>query len=194
MIPLSQNRDVNIDILNRLDDESLVKICQLSEDADEICMREDFWKRRVFTKFSYIPIEILREGKGDQNWSSYYINDLIKVHPSHVIGYAGDGRLDLVMIAVDQGANVHEYHELALGLASGEGHLEVVKYLVSQGADIHALGDSAIRNAIESGHLEVVKYLVGIGADVDFDELYYNIKIARKRGHSDVVEYIQSVL
>ena len=106
MLRLTGNRDIDIDLLNRLDDRELVMSCQKNPDADRICMDQDFWQRRVFTKFGFVPAEILRKYKGDRNWSTYYIDDLKKVDPKLLTGYAIRGRLDLVMVAVQKGADV----------------------------------------------------------------------------------------
>jgi ankyrin repeat protein len=79
---------------------------------------------------------------------------------------AADGRLDVVMTLIEQGANIHAYDDEALREAAENGHLDVVKYLVEHGADIDACEGCALCWAAENGHLNIVKYLVAQGADL----------------------------
>ena len=157
-------KDLDIKILNELEDKDLVSYCQTNKQADNICKDQNFWLNRILIRFPYLSLDILKKYKGDRDWSEYYIKDLRKI-----IGYclnktlrdeSKKGRLDHVIIAVNQGANIHAYNDWAVISASINGHIDVVRYLVNEGANIHARDDYAIRLASYNGHLEVVKYLL----------------------------------
>ena len=60
--------DVDIEILNNLDDDSLESVCLTNEQAADLCRKDEVWERR-FTK--YFP------GKGEEKptdvtWKDYY--------------------------------------------------------------------------------------------------------------------------
>ncbi len=61
---------------------------------------------------------------------------------------------------VQDGADIHERDDYALGVAALNGHLDVVKYLVQNGADIHARDDYMLRNVIHSGIVDYLKSIV----------------------------------
>ena len=72
-------KDVDRKILNELEDKDLVKACQVSKQADDICNDQTFQMNRVFNRFGYVGGDILRKNKGDRSWSEYYIQDLRKI-------------------------------------------------------------------------------------------------------------------
>ena len=127
---LTGNRDIDMTILNKLEDVDLVNACQTNKVADEICNDQTFWMNRVLSRFN-VPIEILREYKGNRSWSEYYIYDLRLITPNSLIESSLIGRLDQVMIAVSLGADIHTYDK-ALIRASLRGHLPVVQYLAER--------------------------------------------------------------
>ena len=149
---LTGNKNIDIKILNELEDVDLVKFCQVNKQANSICGDQVFWMNRVFNRFGYVGGNILRKYKG-KSWSEYYI-DLIKYKRGsdkegvnkhtvneYLIEGSKNGRLDQVIIALKNGANIHADNDIALRLASENGHLEVVKYLVENRANIHADND-----------------------------------------------------
>ena len=140
---LTGNKNIDIKILNELEDVDLVKFCQVNKQANSICKDQVFWMNRVFNRFGYVGGNILRKYKGNKSWSKYYI-DLIKYkrdNKKYVNEYlmegSENGRLDQVIIALKNGADIHADNDDALRWASKNGHLEVVKYLVENGANIH---------------------------------------------------------
>ncbi len=193
---LTGNKDVDRKILNNLEDKDLVNLCQTNKKANSLCNDQVFWMNRVFQKFGYVGGEILRQNKKDRTWSEYYIKDLRKINSTNAQEYLHvgslNGRLDKVIIALKNDADIHAVSDWALRLASEKGHLEVVKYLVSQGADIHALYDWALRLASEKGQLEVVKYLVSQGAYIHVGD-DYALRLASRYGNLEVVKYLVSV-
>ena len=144
---LTGNKNIDIKILNELEDVDLVKFFQVNKQGNSICEDQVFWMNRVFNRFGYVSGNILRKYKGNKSWSEYYI-DLIKYkrdNKKYVNKYltkgSKNGRLDQVIIALKNGANIHAQNDKALRRASKNGHLEVVKYLVENKANIHAKND-----------------------------------------------------
>ena len=192
---LTGNKNLDFKILNELNDVDLVKVCQTNRQANELCNNQTFWLNRIRLKFPYLGIDVLRRYKGDRNWSQYYIEYLRQVTPTNaqykLKEGARNGRLDLVIIAVNKGVDVRADIESAVKWAIQFGHLEVVKYLVGLGADIRANNDEAVRLASYYGHLEVVKYLVSQGADIRADN-DFGINHASLHGYLEVVKYLVS--
>ncbi len=197
---LTGNKDVDRKILNNLEDEDLINICQVNKKAQSICNDQVFWMNRVFLRFGYVGGDVLRANKGtDRTWSEYYIKDLRKINSTNSNKYldtgSNQGRLDQVIISLKNGANIHSQFDGALRWASYYGHIEVVKYLVElkpDGADIHAESDVALRSASSNGHLDIVKYLVELkpdGANIHADN-DVALRSASSNGHLDIVKYL----
>ena len=190
---LTGNKNVDIKILGELEDKDLANIYQVNKKSNEICNDPGFWLNRILIKFPYLDIDILKRYKNNKTWSQYYINDLIKINPSNaqdeLINWSKYGRLDLVIVALNKGADICSEYNSAVRWASGNGHLDVVKYLAERGADIHDYDDLTLRWAGKSGHLDVVKYLVENGADPRADS-DYGMVLASMNGHLEVVKYL----
>ena len=62
MLPI---KDLNIEILNRLDDKSLGRMCQVNPDIKKICDDDNFWRNRIWSIYgkdiSKYPSETYRE-------------------------------------------------------------------------------------------------------------------------------------
>jgi len=199
------NKDLNYKLFNQLDDKNLVSVCSINKESRKIYTDQNFWLQRILSKFNYIPLEVLRKNKGDRKWSEYYINDLREVDDKnkayYLIEESKNGRLDLVMISMFLGANIHDY---ALMWASQYGHLEIVKFLINKGANIHANDDEALRLASanihanddetlrlasDNGRLDVVKFLVDKGANIHARD-DTALRWSSEYGHLDVVKYL----
>ena len=131
---LTGNKDVDRKILNELNDEDLVRVCQVNKKSNEFCNNDQvFWMNRVFDRYGYVGNDVLKRYKKDRSWSEYYIQDLRKINKNNSQNYLieSNGRLDLVIISLKNGADIHTQYDDALKLSSQNGHLEVVKYLKS---------------------------------------------------------------
>ena len=188
-------RDLDFKILNKLDDNDLVNVCKTNKQANNLCDDQGFWLQRIMIKFPYLGIDVLKKYKQNRSWSQYYIEDLRTITPSNantkLITASKSGRLDQVIIAVNNGADIHARNDESLRYASIHGHLDAVKYLISQGADIHARDNYSLRMASVSGYLDVVKYLVEQGADIHALN-DYSLRMASDYGHLEVVKYLVS--
>ncbi len=196
---LTGNKDVDRKILNNLEDEDLVNVCQVNKKAQSLCNDQVFWMNRVFLKFGYVGGNILRKHKKDRSWSEYYIKDLRKINRTNADGYLGNGtyngRLDHVIISLNIGANIHRHNDDALRYSSRRGHLDIVRYLVElkpDGSNIHRHNDEALRASSRNGHLDVVKYLVELKPDGANIHAMNDaaLRFASRHGHLEVVKYL----
>ncbi len=189
-------KDTDRIILNKLNDKDLLSICSTNKSWRNFCNTDQtFWMNRIYNKFPYLSSDIINKYRNDKTWSEYYI-DLRRINKNHkqqrLYDASKNGRLDLVMIALNEGANIHADDDWALGLAAYYDQLDVVKYLVEKGANIHAQDERALRGAAEYGQLDVVKYLVERGANIHAqDDLA--LGWAARNGHQDVVDYLKSL-
>ncbi len=85
---------------------------------------------------------------------------------------AYDGRLDILRLLLDAGADLKSPDGWALQTAAGEGHQDVVQELLDRGAEVNALTTNenfpcgtALQAATESGREEIVKLLLQRNAD-----------------------------
>ena len=183
-------KDVDINILNKLEDKDLVNICQTNKKADEICKDEGFWLQRIFTKFPYLTIDILKEYKGVRSWSDYYIYDLrrfsLKKYPNVKLTNAlKNGRLDQVIILLNRGA----WFNNMVSIASANGQLNIVKYLIEKVKNTRDQINGAFMHAVQLGYLDIIKYLIEKGADIN--ALWgFALRRASENGHLAVVKYL----
>jgi beta-lactamase regulating signal transducer with metallopeptidase domain len=129
---------------------------------------------------------------------------------SPLIGAAREGRLAVVGLLLERGADPNlavEGDGNPLIMAAREGHLDVVTLLLDKGAQVDMIvpaDENALIQASGEGHLEVVKLLVSRGANVNaraWAEAAYErpggewrtpLSMARKGGHTPVVEFLQN--
>lgn len=110
-----------------------------------------------------------------------HINDSILKMASKI------GRYDMVVYAIESGADVHSSSDYAIRTASENGHFEIVKYLLQHDADQHAENNYAIIMASQNGYFEIIELLHN-GAD---KQAKINaIKMAAIRGHYKIVELL----
>jgi ankyrin repeat protein len=75
------------------------------------------------------------------------------------------GDLSVVKECLKQGADIHDWNNLALRWAARGGYLEVVKYLIEKGAYIHARDDESLWCAARNRHLQIVTHLRKVAGD-----------------------------
>ena len=86
MKALTKTKDTDIEILNRMDDTTLINFCHANSETLQFCNNnQQFWLNRIISKYYStsmlynIPLTILKEYKGNREWSEYYIGDLRKI-------------------------------------------------------------------------------------------------------------------
>lgn len=69
-------RDLDLEILSKLDDEELGKICSANKYFRELCKNEDFWRNRTVQKFGkYLgSVETMNNYRSKNTWRTYYIH------------------------------------------------------------------------------------------------------------------------
>jgi ankyrin repeat protein len=216
MSKLSGIRDLDREILCKIDDIDLLNTCSIDRYTWFTVCDDSFLKRRLLKKYP----EIARYKKKTESWKQFfsraihYISKMKEKYNydysfgnfavqcdllnSHVINdtllYRSSerGELALVIWSLKLGADIHYNYESALGLAIESGHLDIVKYLVENGANFKSLNSYQLGNAVEKGHLEIVKYLVEIGSDI---HAYHDLalRLASSHGHLEIVKYLVEV-
>ena len=190
---LTGDKNLDFVILNKLEDNDLVNLCQTNQHANALCNNQTFWLNRIMIKFPYLGLDLLKHYKGDRDWSQYYIKDLRQITTTNAqekLNYASmSGRLDHIAIAFNKGADITYENDRPVRWSSENGYLDVVKYLAGLGANIRAANNYSIRRASLKGHLDVVKYLVGLGANTRaWDN--QSVRWASKYGHLEVVKFL----
>jgi hypothetical protein len=72
-------RDIDVEILNRLDDRDLISFCSTDKYAKSICDLETFWQRRTLQTFrKYLSLETILNFKNNKLWIQYYI-EIVKI-------------------------------------------------------------------------------------------------------------------
>ena len=67
-------RDLDIEILNRLEDKDLISFCSADKYAKTICDSETFWQRRTIERYGkYLTLDVMKKFKNDNTWAEYYI-------------------------------------------------------------------------------------------------------------------------
>ena len=120
--------------------------------------------------------------------------------PLHWAVIAG---IDFVRTLVENGAKINEFSSVDFNLpindAIRRGNIEIVRYLISHGADVNIQDNKgmtplhyAVRNR---GDIEIVKLLVQHGASwsIRNDKGTSAIKLARKYGRTDIIEYFNEL-
>lgn len=114
------------------------------------------------------------------------------------------GRLELVRLLLDQGANVNRvgtrWGESALSVAAGEGYLGIASLLLENGANVNYIPDKEIdRTCLEcaarSGRIDMLQMLLNAGVAVSGSWSYrYEraVKLAGENGHLAAARMLKS--
>jgi hypothetical protein len=164
MSKLSGIKDLDREILGKIDDRELLKVCSINKYTWNTVCDDAFLRRRLLAKYP----EIEQYKSEDETWKSFFLRvvrtiALMKKHFEYVYTFGNfdkqyeilvkykkfkdmvlfesaiKGELALVIWELKNGADIHSGDDLVLRLATREGQLEVVKYLLEHGANIHAL-------------------------------------------------------
>lgn len=75
------------------------------------------------------------------------------------------GRVPIIAMLLEKGADVHAQDDLALRRAAECGRIDSVQMLLKHGADVHAKNEEALYHAVRSSNAELVEVLVNAGAN-----------------------------
>ena len=215
MSKLSGIRDLDREILGKLDDRELLKACSIDRYSWNNVCDDGFLKRRLLAKYPEIE-----KYKKDETWkhffskSTQYILKLkedysydytfgnfvtqYKIFKGFCSGISTDGILlkfsrvgELALVIWLFSKYEFDIYNINASFvwACANGHLDVAKYLVEQGAEIQDENNAALREASQAGRLNIVKYLVENGADIHVG-LNYSLRWASENGHFEVVKYL----
>ena len=78
------DKNLSFEILNKLDDKSLVSFCSTSKEGQSLCKNQTFWQRRSIDRFGkYLSLDTMKVFKADRSWSDYYIELSKKLRSEH---------------------------------------------------------------------------------------------------------------
>lgn len=218
MSKLSGIRDLDREILGKIEDKDLLKVCSIDKYTWNIVCDDSFLRRRMCKKYP----EIENYKFDSETWklffkrAIYYITllkqkfdydytfgiffaqyNILKVYSKNKNSILAEssrrGELALVIWSLKKGADIHHDNDYALRWASERGYFEIVKYLVENGANIHASEDWALITASGSGHLEIVKYLADRGSNIN-SRNNLALRWAVRGGKTEVVNYLLDIM
>jgi hypothetical protein len=70
------NKDLDYEVLYKLDDYDLGNMCKVNKYTRELCRNDTFWMNRTINRFLpvFSSVEKIKEFKGDSTWRNYYID------------------------------------------------------------------------------------------------------------------------
>jgi hypothetical protein len=209
MSKLSGIRDLDREILGKVDDIDLLKTCSIDKYTWFTVCDDAFIRRRMLAKYPEISqykekteswkqffsraIHYISKMKEKYNYDYSFGNFVVQYDLLNRYGFndtllyrsSERGELALVIWLLKTGSYKSA---LALGLASESGHLDIVKYLVENGA-FQSQNSYPLICAVVKGHLEIVKYLVEVGSDIHaFNDVV--LGYASGYGHLEIVKFL----
>jgi len=200
---LPKQKDVQIEILNKMDDKTLINFCHINSETLNFCnTNQQFWLNRIISKFN-IPLEVLNQYKRDRSWSRYYIKDLRRISDDPQ-GWLRWGiifqRMDHVIGAVNSGADINfkdpRFGYIALTNAATRNYFDMVKYLIEHKADpniIDKWGNVALSYSIQNINLEMFKYLIEHGANINNLDEHHRNNILNLPSYKEFRDYLKTL-
>jgi hypothetical protein len=210
MSELSGIKDVDREILSKLDDKELLKTCSINKYTWEKVCDDAFLKTRLtknypnieqykletetWKRFFLRAIHIISKLKedydfiytfGDFEKQWWLFNNYFSDIDEFLEKSSKKGELDLVIYSLTKGANVK--NNLALTNAGEKGYLDIVKYLLKHGAEIDE--SDLLTIASENNHLDIVKYLVE-NVEMNADNIDDAFIGASYSGNVEIMKYL----
>jgi hypothetical protein len=188
MKSLTNQRDLDREILLKLNDRDFLLTCNSSRYLRENVCDEQFFKKRLTLTYP----DTLNYNLNNKSWRQYYIETVFHVAKMKEYGYDysfGNPKKQYMIILKSHSDNNHILLD-----ASKKGELALAIESLKRGVKNHPANftrveDDALTNAIENGHLDIVKYLVEHGAEVDIFDFAYTKAI--KKGYTDIIKYLE---
>ena len=219
---LTESKDVNLLIMERLEDRQVIKLCLVNKAAKRLCDNETFWRNRFIRKYGQENMKHFKDS--EKTWKKIYLT-LIKY--DDLSRYKGQALELVAKIGDKELADFYLYNggQEEIGSAMSEailaGHTALVYHLIKRGNEIFGpddmdqFKDEGLTDAAEAGNVELVNYFIGRGADkwewglqgairgghkhlVDFfiakGAHYWKgaLQAAKKGGHKDLIEFFAS--
>jgi ankyrin repeat protein len=178
-------KDVDREILLKLDDKGLLKICSIDKKTwNSVC--DDAFLRRRLLKYPGIEINKLNE----ESWKQFFLKAIYyisRMREKYYYEYNSGNfktQYEIIRSAKKNYINETEIMNSILFNAAMEGELPLIVWSLKNGANIHFNNDSAIRFASANGNLEIVKYLIENGS------LPNGLFAASANGNLEIVKYL----
>ncbi len=214
MNQLTGIKDVDREILSKVADEDLLKVCSIDKRFwNDVC-DDDFLRRRLTSKYPGIE-------KYKETWKDFFLKATFYISKmKEDFGYdytEGDfkkqynilknnvtyhyraqaaaiqGELPIFLYSLKKGNLNIDAKYYYLTAAAENGHLNIVRYLVESDLDLlHPYSERALLYAVNNGHLNVVKYFIEKGANVHVND-DEPLREARKNNHLEIVQYLETL-
>lgn len=143
-------RDVTLELMKNMDDETLLKFCRSNRKNSEICRNETFWRKRTLEKYeNWSKFKSL-----NRTWKNYYITLI------HYLNIEYEPKPDPVLgafvLSVENPLKFQNKYDVILEKAVANGDIDIVNLMISLGAN-KKLG---IKTAIQKRNMELLKTLM----------------------------------
>lgn len=212
-------------ILGYADDMTLAKACMVNRRMAYRVCNNTLWVNKIVNNFN-LDMEQINKYKGENSYAAYYfyLSEIFSYEnfadDDDVLIYGSTiGRPDLVIIALQRGADVRvdddisimlairgNYYDIvkilldygakngtALIIAANEGYADIVKLLLDYGANVHAENEGALVNAVTKGYNDIVRMLLENGANPHIHQGYI-LSVADWSGNSDLINILNEYL
>ncbi len=126
------NSDIDREDLLNFPGERLFSACRASKYINSLC-DSSFWKRKFIMEYGPpFNISSVRSTK-DIDYRKLYNKIYTRSLEEQLALAAKRGYTNLVVVLLNQGANIHYYDSYALKLAAGQGYTETVQLLLDCG-------------------------------------------------------------
>ena len=183
-------RDLDREIVSKLDDSDLLNMCSLNKTYSQRVLNDSYFRLRTENGF---PETIhYKDYVRLRTWKNHYFNviqyiSLLQKQDEYT--YKPEDKSPELLYLSRRIVPGEYTKDKALMHNSRKGNLAIVKYLTENAADIHFENNISLRVASEKGYLEIVRYLVEHGADIHARNNSALI-LASENGHLPVVEYL----
>lgn len=211
-------KDLNLEIMDKFDDKTLLSYCVSHKYANNLCNNEIFWEKRSLKRFDDT---VIQNRPRNTSWRKFYIqnsywigkleedydfvSDKFYGSPREYYGIISNylDRLDPNISSYDK-KQLEEYYGSDFGSkdyiidvynsllknAVVKGYKNIVKYAVSKGANNF---NDGLLIAAHNGNIDMFKYFESLGANnYAHAKMYINSVSKHKQGHKDILEYINS--
>ena len=172
-------KDLDIEILSKINDEKLLKICRINKYFYyNVC--DDNFLRMQLSKYPNIE-KYKSENQTQKQFFTYVLNYISQLKKRFRFSYSsGDFKKQYNLLAKYSDMNI-------LSLKSAKkGELHLLIHALNEGADI--TNDNIIFKAIKGGNLEIVKYLINNGCGAT--KIDYCMRLTCIRNKLDILKYL----
>ena len=195
---LTGNKDTDLIVLSKLNNEDLLNACLTNKDVNRACKNESFWKSRFISLYDNEfpnPVDYPSKYKKDsETWRNFYLKFVFYTTKFRIFNYllriaTFKGDLSLVVHTLNKpDTKINIYGGLPLITSAEGGYDDITKYLINRGATV----DRSFLNWICGyGSLDIVKFVIGKNIDMSQDD-NYNIRMAANAGRFDIVRELIS--